>query len=265
MALFFQTYGTKEPLILIPGFASGAWSWFQQIDDLSRCFRLITFDPRGIGRSRASAEDLRDLSMSVFAADVARILDELEIEKAHVLGTSFGGFVAQEFAFAFPERAEKLILACTSFGGANHVAPEKEILEAFAVTDEMNASDRIRRFMSPAFTDSFNAKHPEAVETVCRLRESFVVSQEVYTAQLKAAVTFDFEEKAAQIKHETLILTGDSDRIVPMRNSVNLAEKMPNAHLKIIKNGGHMFFIENALEFNRAVKEFLNEKRIIES
>ena len=121
----------------------------------------------------------------------------------------------------------------------------------------MNTTERIRKFMTPAFTDEFNENNAETVEKVCRLREQSIVPEQVYLAQLTAATTFDFENRIEEIKNETLILTGGKDRIVPVQNSVNLAEKLPNAKLEIIENGSHLFFIENADEFNRAVREFL--------
>ena len=130
--LFYQSDGAGEPLLLIPGFASGAWKWFRQIEDLSKDFQIITYDPRGIGQSKADEPDLQNLSMRTFIEDVGRILDELKIEKANILGASFGGFVAQEFALEFPERVDKLILACTTAGGANHVKPDIEILRSIA-------------------------------------------------------------------------------------------------------------------------------------
>lgn len=259
MKIFYETHGTGKPLILIPGFASGAWNWNWQTDELAKDFQVITFDPRGIGRSEIYNEDkLEDLSMKTFANDVLEILDELKIEKANVLGASFGGFVAQKFALAFPERLDKLILACTSFGGPNHVTPDLEVLMAFASTDGMNTSERIRKFMAPAFTDKFNAEHAETIEKVCRMREESNVPEEVYMAQLTAATTFNYEDRLGKVKNETLVLSGDKDRVVPMQNSVNLAEKISNAKIEIIKGGSHMFFVEKAFEFNNAVKNFLN-------
>jgi pimeloyl-ACP methyl ester carboxylesterase len=257
MKLFYKTHGEGEPIILIPGFASGAWNWSWQTEDLAKDFQVITFDPRGIGRSKNVESDLENLSLSTFAKDVLQILDELQIEKANVLGASFGGFVAQKFALSFPERLDKLILACTSFGGKNHVTPDLEVLMAFASTEGMNTSERIRKFMTPAFTDDFNENHAETVEKVCLLREGSAVPEKIYLAQLTAATTFDFENRVSEIKNETLILTGDKDRVVPTQNSVNLAKNMPKSKLEIIEGGSHMFFVEKADEFNQAVKDFL--------
>jgi pimeloyl-ACP methyl ester carboxylesterase len=256
--MYFESEGAGEPLILIPGFASGAWTWFRQVKDLSENFKVITFDPRGIGKSEIENDtDLQNLSMRVFTEDVLRILDELEIEKANILGASFGGFVAQDFALSFPDRLDKLILACTSYGGTNHVKPDIEILRSFTPDPLLTRGKQIRKFLRPAFTDEFNLDRAGEVEKVCRLREENDVAEAVYLAQLETAFTFNFEDRISAIENETLVITGDKDSIVPMENSVNLADKIPNAKLEIIKNGSHLFFIENAAEFNRAVKEFL--------
>ncbi len=256
--LYFETCGAGEPLILIPGFASGAWSWFRQIDELSKDFQVIVFDPRGIGQSKAADGDLQNLSMLTFVEDVKQILDELKIEKAHVLGASFGGFVAQEFAIRFPERVDKLILACTTSGGTNHVRPSDEISRSFAPNPTLPIGEKIRHFIRPAFTDKFNRKHADEVEKICRLREQNTVADAVYLAQLQAAFTLDTEAKLGAIESETLVITGDQDSVVPSENSINLADKIRGAKLEIIENGSHLFFIENADEFNRAVQEFLN-------
>ncbi len=258
--LWFEAHGAGKPLILIPGFASGAWTWFRQIEDLSKDFQVITFDPRGIGKSKIeNPDDLTNLSMQTFVEDVLKVLDELEVEKANVLGASFGGFVAQEFALQFPERVNRLILACTTAGGANHVTPDIEILRSFTPDVSLSVAERIRKFIRPAFTDEFNAAHADEVEKVCVLRETNEVAEAVYFAQLQVAFTFNTADRIGAIENETLVLTGDKDKVVPMQNSLNLAEKLPNATLKVIENGSHLFFVENADEFNSAVSEFLSE------
>src|SRR6185503_6047089 len=118
--LYYEEHGEGAPLVLIPGFASGSWIWFKQVAPLSQRFRVITFDPRGIGRSSVKSGPL---TMRLHADDVGSLLRELDIKRAHILGASFGGFVAQEFALAYPGMTRSLSLCCTSFGGPNHVAP----------------------------------------------------------------------------------------------------------------------------------------------
>ncbi len=260
ICLFYESHGAGEPLVLISGFASGAWNWFKQTGELAKDFRVITFDPRGVAHSKISDDLVSTVSIQTIADDVANLLDELNIEKANVLGISFGGFVAQEFALNYPERLAKLILACTSFGGANHVPPAPEVLSAFASTDNLNTLERIRKFMRPAFTPEFAERNADEVEKVCVLREQNIVPEKVYFQQLFSAMTFDTATRISQIKAETLILTGNADVVVPMQNSINLSNSIPNARLEIIEGGSHLFFIENAKEFNKIVTDFVNRK-----
>ena len=255
--IFYDSKGAGESLILIPGFVSGAWTWFCQTEELSKDFRVITFDPRGIGRSPNNSQNL---SMETYLADVLEILDELEVEKTNVLGASFGGFIALEFALRFPEKVEKLILACTTAGGKNHFKPAVEISRSFTPNPEYTLGEHIRHFFRPAFTEKFNREHADIVEKVCRLREQNTVSEATYAAQLQTAFSFDVADKIEHIKHKTLVITGDQDNLVPMRNSLNLAEKIPNAELKIIEDGSHMIFVENADEFNKIVGDFVNRE-----
>jgi pimeloyl-ACP methyl ester carboxylesterase len=261
LSICYHSVGRGEALILIPGFASGAWAWFRQIENLAKDFQVITFDPRGIANSSLGDGETM-VSIETIADDIAALLDELKIERANILGTSFGGFVAQEFALAYPDKLKKLILACTSFGGANHVAPAWEVQAAFVSTDDLNKQERIRKFIVPAFTPDFYHAHPDVVEQVCQLREQNYVPETVYMQQLESATAFDAEKRVSRIQAETLILTGDTDVVVPCENSRNLARTISNSKLEIIKGGSHMFFIEKAGEFNRIVTNFLEGKSV---
>jgi pimeloyl-ACP methyl ester carboxylesterase len=253
--LYYESAGTGEPLVLIPGFASGIWSWKYQIRDLTELFRVIAFDPRGISRSRNT--EATPVSIERIADDVAALLDELGIESANILGISFGGFVAQDLALRYPGRINRLVLACTSYGGKGHVLPSMDILAAFASTKGLNSIERIRQYLTVAFSPSFVADEPGIVDEFCRLREQNEVPESVYMAQLLSATTFDLSARVGQIRVETLVLSGDNDTIVPKQNSINLAAAIPNARLEIVAGGSHMFFVEQSKRFNSIVTDFL--------
>jgi len=254
--LYYEEHGDGEPLILIPGLAAGRWIWFKQVLQLSEQFRVITFDPRGLGLSPLYSDQL---TIPLLADDVVVLLHRLGIKRAHILGASFGGFVAQEFALANPEMTRTLVLSCTSFGGPRHVAPPMETLMAIASTNGFNTEERIRRILLPAFSSDFARDHPEGVDQIVKLRLSGTVTEEAYRAQLMAAAGFNAEPKLGDIKAPTLVISGDSDAIVPVQNSRNLAAEIPGAELRIIEGGSHLFFIERPEEFNRSVIEFLKE------
>jgi pimeloyl-ACP methyl ester carboxylesterase len=253
--MYYDIHGSGKTLVLIPGFASGAWSWAWQIEELARKFQVISFDPRGISRSKIS--DSEAVSITTIADDIVALVDKLGTGRAHFLGISFGGFVALDLALRFPERVDRLILASTSFGGPNHVAPSMSVLAAFASTDGLNTADRIRKYLTVAFSPEFVEMHSETVDRFCELRENNYVPRAVYMQQLQSALSFNVEEQLPEICCETLVITGDSDVVVPTQNSRNLAAAIPNARLEIISDSGHMAFIEKASEFNRLVSDFL--------
>lgn len=253
--LYYELHGEGEPLILIPGFGTGLWIWFKQVPKLAEHFRIITFDPRGIARSQGGDEFA---SMATLAEDVKELLDALDISRAHIVGASFGGFVAQEFALAHPEMTGSLVLCCTSFGGAEHIPPSAETLAALASTKGLNTAERVRENLLLAFSPAFIKAEPKEIERVIELREANFVPEHVYLHQLQAAMGFDTSARVQGINAPTLVITGDADIIVPMENSRNLAARIPRAELRVISGGSHTFFIEQADEFNRAVIEFVS-------
>ena len=252
--LNYGTQGEGEPLVLIPGFSAGMWIWYHQVERLSRYFRVITFDPRGVSQSDSSETPL---TIRLLADDVASLLRAIGIERCHILGASFGGFVAQEFALAYPEMTRTLTLCCTSFGGPNHVAPSAETLSTLSSTRGLNSEDRMKQNLLLAFSPRFVREHPHEIEQVIRLRTANSVPEHVYLSQLQAALSFNVEARINQIKTRTLVLSGDADPIVPVQNSRNLAAAIPNAQLKIVTGGSHAFFIESAAEFNHLVTDFI--------
>ena len=131
--LHYEIEGAGEPLVLIPGFASGREIWFRQIPAFMRNFRVISFDPRGVA---ASDRPEGPQSIGLLADDLAHLLIALHVPSAHIVAVSFGGFVAQEFALKYPLMTRKLVLCCTSFGGPNHVKSDMDL----NLTRELNSN-----------------------------------------------------------------------------------------------------------------------------
>ncbi len=254
LKLYYEIEGDGAPVVLIPGFAAGRWIWFKQTADLSRDFRVIVFDPRGVS---ASDKPEGPQTISLLAGDVAHLLETIGVESAHIVGASFGGFVAQEFALKYPAMTRKLVLCCTSFGGPNHVAPSTDTLAALASTKGLNSEERMRANLLLAFTPEYVRREVSEVDRIVHLRATNEVPEHIYLSQLQAAMSFNAESRLDQITSPTLVLTGDADVIVPVQNSRNLAAMIPGAELKIVAGGSHTFFIEQADQFNRIITEFL--------
>ncbi len=122
ISIDYVVHGEGPPLILIGGLGFGRWGWFKQIPALSRHFRTITFDVRG-------EQDL-DNGVADLIVNAVTLLEHLGVRKAHVLGTSLGGFVAQELALERPDLVDRLVLVCTSYGSQS-----PETLSPWALRD----------------------------------------------------------------------------------------------------------------------------------
>ena len=255
LQLYYEIEGVGAPVVLIPGFAAGRWIWFKQTAELSRQFRVILFDPRGVS---ASDKPEGSQTIGLLADDVAHLLDAIGIDSAHIVGASFGGFVAQEFALKYPGMTRKLVLCCTSFGGPRHVVPAPETLMALASTKGLNTEERMRENLLLAFTPEYVRTQVAEVDHVVHLRATNEVPEHIYSTQLQAAMSFNTESRLGQIAAPTLVLSGDADVIVPVQNSRNLAARIPGARLQIVAGGSHTFFIEQAAEFNRIITDFLS-------
>ena len=116
IGIHYEVQGGGEPLVLVMGLGSNLAGWMFQLLEFSRRYRVITFDNRGVGRTDAPDAAY---SIEMMAGDTVGLMDALEIESAHVLGISMGGFIAQEIAIRFPERVRSLVLAATG----THVDP----------------------------------------------------------------------------------------------------------------------------------------------
>ena len=254
LKLYYEIEGDGEPLVLIPGFAAGRWIWFKQTEELAKNFRVITFDPRGVA---ASEKPEGSQTIALLADDLAHLLQTIGIDRAHIVGASFGGFVAQEFALKYPSMTRKLVLCCTSFGGPNHIVPAPETLQALASTKGLNSEERMRANLLLAFSPEFVRTRVSEVDQVVRLRASNEVPEHVYLGQLQAAINFNAEERLDRINCPTLVLSGDADVIVPVQNSRNLAGRIFGATLCVLDGASHTFFIEEARVFNRLVTQFL--------
>ena len=120
VTFYCNTRGVGHPLVLIRGLGSNADHWYPQIPPFSSFFRVISFDNRGIGRSNKPDGPC---TIAMMAEDTAGIMDAMGIQKAHIMGLSMGGMIAQEFALRFPHRVHGLVLACTHCGGGKEVPP----------------------------------------------------------------------------------------------------------------------------------------------
>jgi pimeloyl-ACP methyl ester carboxylesterase len=239
--------GSGFPVLLIMGLGYGRWCWEPLVDPLAERYRVLWYDNRGIGES-----DRPDgpYTAAQLAEDALQVLDEHGIERAHVVGTSLGGMVAQELALDHPERVAKLALLCTTPGGQTFPIPEPT-LKLFAEAATLAPDVALRRFVENAV-----AARGELVDTLVARRTANPPDPAGWQAQAAAGTTY-VNPRVEEIAQETLVLTGDLDTVIDPRNSELLAERIPNAHLRVSPGTGHLFFWERPAEVAAALEEFL--------
>jgi 3-oxoadipate enol-lactonase len=245
MRIAWERHGAGPPLLLIHGLGYARWGWEPVVEALSRSFDLLLFDNRGIGESDAPPGPY---TAAQLAADAVQVLDEAEVERAHVLGTSLGGMVAQELALSYARRVDRLALACTTPGG-----PRAYPMPARTVALMTNGAT-LRDFVENALVPD---PRPELVERILVHRLATAQPAEAWAAQAAAGAAFDAYEQLGSIAASALVLHGDGDVVVDPANGELLARLLPHASLEVFPGTGHLFFWQQPERFVRVVEEFL--------
>ena len=238
----YDVHGEGPPLLLIGGLGFGRWAWFRQVPPFARHFRTITFDARGERDLKGGVADL--------AADAVVLLEHLGVKKAHVLGTSLGGFVAQELALVRPDLVDRLVLVCTSYGRGG-----PETISPWALADMIGLPSL------SAASDAYRAGHPEEFEQLVHWRLADSPSLSTYYQQMRAGARFDVSRDVGHITSPALVIHGAEDRYVPVANAAALAEAIPGSRLRVLDEAGHLVFIERYADVNREVVTFLKQPR----
>jgi 3-oxoadipate enol-lactonase len=245
----WESTGAGPPLLLIQGLGYGRWGWEPIVPGLAARHRVILFDNRGIGDSDKPAGPYTAAQM---AGDALQVLDEAGVERAHVLGASLGGMIAQELAVAAPARVDKLILCCTTPGGASTVPMPEVTVRLFAEAPTLAPEVALRRFVENAL----GADPPaELVDELFARRVANPPDPEGWQAQ--AAAGLGFQGVEGEIATPTLIVGGTADNVVDYRNAEVLAARIPGSRIELLDGAGHLFFWEQPDESVRIINEFL--------
>ena len=252
----WERRGSGEPLLLIHGLGYARWGWEPVLPGLAERFDVLLFDNRGIGESDAPPGPY---TVAEMAADAVQVLDEAGVERAHVVGTSLGGMVAQELALTHPGRVTRLVLACTTPGSSvAHPMPQQTVsLLAEAATLEPAVA--LRRFVENALSPRTVAERPELVERILAHRLATAQTPAAWAAQAAAGATFDPDERLETLSASTLVVTGTEDVVVDPQNADILGSLLPDVRLVSFPGTGHLFFWEEPDRFVECVTSFLEE------
>ena len=253
--IFVTVTGQGDPLLLVPGLGNNVGMWVPFMQQFPNR-RIIRLDAPGTGLSSTPTSPI---NVPALAELLVTVLDECEVQSADVIGFSYGGAVAQQLAFDHPTRVRRLVLAATNCG-----------IGAFPgwLPAVMSLATPIR-YYSPSFFDRTAAAtnggvtaRDQSVRTrMINARRSHPPSAEGYALQLLGIFGWSSWHFLPCIQHETLVIAGDDDPLVPVANARMLAERIPNATLEIVEGAGHLFLWDDAENLGRRISAFLNPAR----
>lgn len=251
---YYEIAGTGPRLLTISGTGGDLRKRPNVFDSpLAEHFGILAYDQRGLGQS-----DRPDIpyTMQDYADDAARLLDAVDWPTALVMGTSFGGMVAQEFALRHPQRVTKLVLACTSAGGAGGASyPLHEL-------GDLTPEERFRRtahISDMRCTPEWQATHPDEFQAMLdfTLAQMQIGADEPNRAigarrQLEARMGHDTFERLPQLTMPVFVCGGRYDSIAPAANQEALLAQIPNATMELFE-GGHGFLMQDPLAYVRVI------------
>jgi len=238
--LFWELSGPAdgEPLLLIRGLSRSSRYWYGLRPLLEKRYRVLVLDNRGIGRSSAAPPFFTTADM---ADDCAAVLDQSGVHRAHVFGISLGGMVAQHLVLRHPGRVQRLVLGATTMGGRGAQRVPAPAVAAILGVMFRDVDAQIRDTAPWVLAEEHLASHPETVQTWIDLARSEPRRRGVLLGQLLAAARHDTSEHLFRVRAPTLVVTGDRDRLIPMKNSERIAGAIAHSALEILPGAGHDF------------------------
>jgi pimeloyl-ACP methyl ester carboxylesterase len=251
MVLPHSWQGSGEPLVLIAGLGGKGTSWHPFLERASAHYRVLTFDNPGAGE----ALPIRGrITIREMAGQVLDLLDHLGVPRAHVVGRSMGGMIAQELALRAPERVARLVLAATSARSDAHLAG---VFRLWAELAESGAPLSIRHKSSLLWCLGKRALEAEGAAErylVARARKDRPAD---YALQARACAEHDALDRLSGLAVPTLVLSGADDRLTPTHHAEALVDALPDARGIVIPAAGHLAYLETPDEFAAAVLDFL--------
>lgn len=252
--LEYHLTGCGKPLVLVPGLGSTRETFAAAVEGLEETFTIIQINNRGMGESVAKRPPTR---LHDYAADIVELLDHLQIDRAHVLGLSLGGMIAQRFAMDHGPRLDRLVLVSTAhrfspylretammIGRALRHLPRREYARFVELIG-----------IGPRAVDSDPAQLDAKVEQVMARR----VPRHAIVAQLRAMGASDPTEEEFVITAPTLVVSGEHDALIPPCYGCDMADAIgPSARYHLVTDTGHNPFMECPDRVLPVVREFLH-------
>jgi 3-oxoadipate enol-lactonase len=254
--IYYEEMGKGKPLVMIHGGLLDRRMWDDQFSAFAASNRVVRYDARGHGLSKAPSGTFSHHK------DLRKLLDQIKIEKAVIMGLSMGGYIAVDFALAYPERVSALILAAPGLTGYNFESePAKKNDELINKAVQDKDLKMVVEYFQRAWTDGPN-RTPEKVNPSVRekVRQMAIGSIQNWNAESREIrLEPPAIDRLTEIRVPTLVVVGDLD-MPDIMEIVGLIEKnVKGAQKAIIKDTAHMVNMEKPKEFNRIILNFLSD------
>lgn len=245
--------GAGAALLLVAGGFMDMDQWEAQVAAFGGDYRVIRFDPRGVGQSDKPAGGY---TVDQLTADTAALIEALGVGPCVVFGTSLGGVVALELALTRPELVRGLIVAATPAGAKGEPTPPETQMAMFrgAALPMEQAAAALQDLL---FASGYHDDHPELLEAAIAKRRDYPAPPLALMGPLQSVLAYDPLDRLGELSCPTLILHGEDDLIVPVGNATILGEHIAGARVVTVPHAGHALVIEAAEAVNEAVGEFL--------
>jgi 3-oxoadipate enol-lactonase len=252
--IVYTTFGRGDgtPVLMIQGLGVDGRGWALQRGQFGRSHRCVLPDNRGTG---GSSKPPGPYDLVQMAGDAIQVLDDAGIDRAHVVGASMGGVIAQIIGVLHPERTRSLTLACTA---CRHHQWRRELFSGWAETVTEHgmhalAGEGLQWLVGPRIQRRFG----RALSLLSRLVLSG--SPEPFVAQIDAilAMSDEMRFELPTLRVPALVITGSQDTLTPLGDAEELAELIPGAQLHVLAGAAHGLMAEAPGAFNRAVLSFI--------
>jgi pimeloyl-ACP methyl ester carboxylesterase len=250
---YYEVEGEGPPLVLIAGLSADSSSWDLIKPFLVKKFQVIRFDNRSVGRTEIPSHSY---TIAEMGEDVIALLDHLGISKAHLLGHSMGGTIAQTVALQWPHYLERLIIshsfvkvAARSLFWMHHCA---------ALYDAHQAPEETMPVVAPwIFSNNFFTD-PRHMKRLIAFRKNYPYPQDPrgFRQQVEAIAAFDSRDWVNKLSLPTAIFAGEEDILTPLEGSLYLHEQIKDSQL-VVQEGAHMPLMEMSRRYAKAIEQFL--------
>lgn len=245
----YEVVGDGETLVFIHGLGSSIVDWEEQVEAFKDKFRVLRYDVRGHGQTDKPSGRY---SIPLFAQDLAKLLDKLEINEAHIVGLSMGGWIAFQFAVDRPDRVKSLTIVNSGPELVFKTWKKKKELWTRLILFRLLNMKKIGKVLAPRIFIK-----PEQEEIRQKFIERWAKNHKpAYMAAFQGSVNWSVMDQIDKIKCPILVVAADED-YTPVSEKQEYAAKLPNAKLVVIEDSRHATPVERPSEFNSTVLSFL--------